>query len=185
MKKILFIIDAQNDFCSKGGSLLCENADNVVNNICELLKTKKFDEVICTIDTHDSTYLSTKEGEKLPVIHCQKDTWGYFINKDIYDALYEHKWYIIHKNSFMLEFDDMIECFDVEKEEYEIYVCGFATDICVLNNALLLKNTVGKWNNVFVIEDCCAGTNSEMHNKAIDIMRTNLITIIRKAFCLV
>lgn len=85
----------------------------------------------------------------------------------------------------MLKFDDMIECFDVEKEEHEIYVCGFATDICVLNNALLLKNTVGKWNNVFVIEGCCAGTNSVMHNKTIDIMRTNLITIIRKAFCLV
>lgn len=39
----------------------------------------------------------------------------------------------------MFEFDDMIECFDVEKEEHEIYVCGFATDICILNNALLLK----------------------------------------------
>ena len=54
-------------------------------------KTKKFDEVICTVDTHDSTCLSTKEDEKLLVIHCQKDTWWYLINKDIYNASYEHK----------------------------------------------------------------------------------------------
>ena len=57
MKKILFIIDAQNDFCSKGGSLLCENADNAISNICELLKTKKFDEVI----SHKLNFTNTVE----------------------------------------------------------------------------------------------------------------------------
>jgi nicotinamidase-related amidase len=178
MKKILFIIDAQNDFCSQGGSLLCKNAESAVGNICDLLETHDFDEVVCTIDTHDKNYLETKEGEMLPVEHCIYGTHGCLLNKNIYDRLYRHKWSTISKNSFMMEFDDMIELLDVERDDYEIYVCGFATDICVLNNALLLKNTVGKWNDGFGIENCCAITSSEIHDKAIEVMKTNLIKIV-------
>ena len=180
MKRILFIIDAQNDFCSPGGSLFCANAENAVNNICELLKTKKFDKVICTMDKHGSDYPETKEGKSITVKHCQHGTWGYLLNRNIYDALYEPEWVVYEKDSFMLDVSDMEQLLDEYSEckEMEIYVCGFATDICVINNALLLKNTFGKKHDIFLIENCCSGTSDEMHKHAVDIMCGNFIDIV-------
>ena len=178
MKKILFIIDAQNDFCSRGGSLVCEHAETAVDNIRRLLETEKFDRIICTLDTHGADYIITKEGQDLPVEHCQKNTWGFLPNRKIYDALYEPSYEVINKNSFMVKPDDLHNYFDTETEKYEIFICGFATDICVLNNALLIKNTLGQLYDVSVIENCCAGTTAEMHVKAIEIMKGNFIKIV-------
>ena len=178
MKKILFIIDAQNDFCTHGGSLMCEFADFAVDNILELLKTEKFDSIICTLDTHGENYLNTIEGRDLPVVHCQHGEWGFLPNRKVYDALYEPSYDVINKNTFMMKPEDLRNRFANINEECDIYVCGFATDICVLNNVLLIKNTLAQANDVYVIDKCCAGTTKDMHCKAIEIMKKNLIKII-------
>lgn len=60
----------------------------------------------------------------------------------------------------------------------EIYVCGFATDICVMNNALLIKGLFPDRFEINVIENCCAGTSTENHNKAIELMKVNHINIL-------
>ncbi len=182
MKKVLFIIDAQNDFCHPDGSLFCHNGQSAVNNIVSLLKDKTFDQIIVTEDHHCDTgivhYLDTNEGKHLPVKHCIDGTWGALLHKDIYIALYEPDYDVIQKYTFMA--DPYVVSNNIisnEDERYEFYICGFATDICVLNNALLLKHLFNEC-EVNVIENCCAGTSENMHDMAIQVMRANHINII-------
>ena len=46
-KKILFIIDAQNDFCHKDGTLPCK-AIGSREQLVKFWENNKFDEVVCT-----------------------------------------------------------------------------------------------------------------------------------------
>lgn len=185
MKSVLYIIDAQNDFCTPGGSLCCANAEPAVRNIIDLLKNNEFDSVACTKDSHDDLYLKTIEGKHLPIKHCIYHTDGWKINQDIYNALYHQKeWLSQEKEQFMLDDYQIEDAFDdmyiEDEEDVKIYVCGFATDICVLNNALILKRHFSNKAEIYVISDCCAGTSEEMHNKALDIMKVNHINVIDK-----
>jgi len=175
-KKILFIVDAQNDFCHKDGTLPCEGHEEAVNNIVKLLDNNKFDEVVCTADTHDDDYKRTTEGKHLPVEHCMEGTWGNFLNKKVYDALYQQHWIVLGKTGFMVKPGSLKNIFN-DDYWYDVYICGFATDICVINNALLLKQFF-PYSEVSLIKNCCAGTSVEMHNKAIDIMAINHINIL-------
>ncbi|MCF0178102.1 MAG: isochorismatase family protein, partial [Bacteroidales bacterium] len=71
-KRVLVVIDMQNDFVS--GSLANKDAQAIVTNI--LSEIEKVDALIFTKDTHPSSYLSSQEGRKLPVEHCIENTWG-------------------------------------------------------------------------------------------------------------
>ena len=79
--KILLVIDVQNDFIT--GALRNEAAIKTLPNIVKLLKTKKFDEVHVTMDTHEKNYLETLEGKKLPVEHCIDGTWGWHMPDEV------------------------------------------------------------------------------------------------------
>lgn len=77
-KKVLIVIDVQNDFVT--GVLGTPEAQAIVPNV-----KKKFDEyknnknyVILTKDTHHSDYADTSEGRKLPE-HCMYGTKGWEI----------------------------------------------------------------------------------------------------------
>ena len=73
---ILVIIDAQNDFCHKDGSLTSKEAQNAVLNIEQLINIQDWDLIVVTRDTHSDNYMHTKEGISLPVPHCIENTWG-------------------------------------------------------------------------------------------------------------
>ena len=77
MKKILIVIDYQNDFVS--GSLGFEGAEKLDAGICRRIAEYREagDEVAFTLDTHASDYLNTQEGRHLPVVHCLKGTEGH------------------------------------------------------------------------------------------------------------
>lgn len=57
MYRLLVIVDAQNDFIT--GSLGSKTADAAVPNIVNLIKRFCWEEVICTMDTHDNDYFDT------------------------------------------------------------------------------------------------------------------------------
>jgi len=76
MKKALFIIDVQNDFCP-GGALPVPEGDKVVPVINELMP--KFDLVIATRDWHPE---KTVHFEKWPV-HCVRNTEGARFHPDL------------------------------------------------------------------------------------------------------
>lgn len=83
MKKILIVIDMQNDFVT--GALGSEAAQTATENIADHIKD--YDMVVFTRDTHDDDYLNTLEGKYLPVQHCVKNTEGWDIVPELTDAI--------------------------------------------------------------------------------------------------
>lgn len=197
MNKILLLVDCQNDFID--GALRNDDAIKAVPNIINKINEGKYKTIIFTRDTHDSTYLETAEGKNLPVEHCIFGTKGWEINHEIYEAannmriaslknpIQEHIGvYTIDKPTFgsvdlirkinTLLFFNHPEIFN----DYEIEVCGFCTDICVISNVLLLKANFYENVNITVDASCCAGVTPEKHNAALDVMESCQIKIINK-----
>lgn len=88
-KKILVVVDAQNDFITGVlGNKECNVATNV---IADEIRSGKYDDVIFTRDTHDENYLNTQEGRKLPVAHCIKGTNGWEVDARLKAAMKERE----------------------------------------------------------------------------------------------
>lgn len=51
----------------------------------------------------------------------------------------------------------------------EIHICGTATNICVLSNAVILQNQYPQA-ELYIHKSACASYDNELHEKAIDIM---------------
>ncbi len=164
MKKLLLIIDMQNDFID--GSLGTKEAEEIVKNVAE--KAASFDgDVIFTRDTHFENYLDTEEGKNLPVKHCIKGTAGW----EICDALKNTEVYkksrIIDKLTFgSSELAGVIS----EEKPDEVYIVGLCTDICVISNAMIVK-AFSPETVITVYSDCCAGVTPESHQNALNAMK--------------
>lgn len=178
MANILLVVDPQNDFIT--GALGSEYARSIVPKIVE--KINNFDGLICvSVDKHDEGYPRTREGSHIPS-HCIFGTEGFDINPDIYAALKNHGDVdILQKSHFSLAEHDLswIICNafnDDELENDSITIVGYATDICVISNALALHNRFDV--DVVVDTSCCAGTSKEAHAAALMVMKSCLIDII-------
>ena len=169
MKKLLIVVDMQNDFVT--GVLGTKEAQMIVPDMVEYIKS--FDgQIVFTRDTHDENYLSTEEGKKLPVVHCIKGTEGWEIipelqfltkDRDIYD-----------KPSFgSLALADTLRSTSFS----EIQLCGVCTGICVISNAILAKAAEPD-TPVKVLGKLCACVTPESHNTALEAMKTCQIDII-------
>lgn len=67
MNKLLVVVDMQNDFID--GTLGTNEAVSIVPMVEK--KIVQWDgDIVCTLDTHSEDYITTKEGQKLPVVHC-------------------------------------------------------------------------------------------------------------------
>lgn len=180
MRKILVIVDLQNDFID--GALANPAAKAIIPNVVNLINSnaKKYDKIICTLDTHYADYMYTVEGQNLPVAHCIKMTHGWLINSEIKDALSiveksdKEKVVYIEKNTFgAFELPYHI---GQNMEDVEIDFVGTCTGVCVINNVALAKaanpNAV-----INVYENLCACVTPESHNRAIEQMKFNHINI--------
>ena len=170
MKKVLVVIDMQNDFIN--GALGTKEAEAIV----PLVKKKVMDAkknnipVIFTRDTHTSLYLMTQEGTKLPIEHCIKGTQGY----EICSELKKEATVIFDKPTFgSVELAQFI----TDSIYTEIELCGLCTDICVISNAMLLKAFLPEA-QITVDSSCCAGTTPENHKNALSAMKICQIEII-------
>ena len=169
MSKILVVIDMQNDFIT--GSLGTAEAQKIVDKVADRIES--FDgEVVFTMDTHASIYLSTREGKNLPVQHCIRGSEGWRLNKKI-ESLSEHR-RIFEKPTFgSIELANYI----VDGDYTEIELVGLCTDICVISNALLLKAYLPEA-KISVNAACCAGVTPESHENALSAMKMCQIEII-------
>ena len=166
--KTLIIVDIQNDFVS--GSLGSAEAEAIIEPVCDLIRSWKGD-IIVTLDTHGCDYLETREGQMLPVPHCIKPTNGWQLNEEVAKALsMKPRVKYVEKSSFGQFYWDI-------DDEGEIVIVGLVTNICIINNALIMRNLFPN-RQISVIADCCAGTTPEDHKKALDIMKTNHINIL-------
>ena len=180
-RKVLAVIDVQNDFIT--GSLRNEEAIKKVPNIVKKIRNFKGDAIFYTMDTHSENYLSTKEGEKLPVVHCVKGTEGWEIEANVKAALEDAK---LRNIKVVCVEKPTFGSYDLVEEikrvslwaDLDIEFVGFCTDICVVSNALLVKAAFYDKARVSVIEDCCAGVTPETHFAACKTMQMCQIDVI-------
>lgn len=173
MKKILVVIDMQNDFIN--GSLGSDEAQNVVDAVSEKIKEYDVKNIYVTRDTHTEDYLNTNEGRHLPVIHCIKNSKGWQLNEKIETAT--EGAVVIDKTTFAsVELADLLKA-ENNKEALEIELVGLCTDICVISNALLLKTFMPEV-SIKVDSSCCAGVTPDSHKMALETMKMCQIDVI-------
>ena len=172
MRKLLLVIDMQNDFID--GSLGTKEAEAIIENVKAKILAYPARDVIATLDTHEANYLNTQEGRNLPVEHCIRGTEGWRIRSDIAELLTEAKLY--EKPTFgSVRLAEDLKTLS-ETEEIELELVGLCTDICVASNALLLKAMMPEV-RISVGASCCAGVAPEKHAAALETMRSCQIYI--------
>lgn len=182
MKKILVVVDCQNDFIS--GALRNEEAIKKIPNIVKKIRGFKGDAIYVTRDSHQANYMDTKEGQKLPVAHCIYGTDGWRIEDNIQAALNDAKLRnirttYIDKPTFGSDLL-AIALDNLSREGAEIEFIGFCTDICVISNVLLAKAKVYETAEITVDASCCAGVTVESHNAALATMKMCQINVINE-----
>lgn len=177
MKRVLIVVDMQNDFVS--GTLGTPEAQAIEPKVCD--KIRQFDgEILYTLDSHTEDYLNTQEGKRLPVPHCIIETEGWLPTPAVWEALGSRnatcEANLLAKNAFGdLDLPPRIrERFDSAPDE--IVLVGLCTDICVISNAMLLKSAFPE-TRIVVDAACCAGGTPEAHQTALNAMRPCQIDI--------
>ena len=173
MRKLLIVIDMQNDFID--GALGTKEAEAIVENVKAKIRTYDPADVIATRDTHEANYLQTQEGRNLPVEHCIRGTDGWQVRPDIAELLTEARVYDKPTFGSVKLAADLREL--SEREDLELEIIGLCTDICVVSNALLLKAAMPEV-PITVDSACCAGVTPATHEAALATMRTCQINVI-------
>ena len=166
MKKLLIVVDYQNDFVD--GALGFKGADKIAPRIAELIKKFKDnnDEVVFTYDTHDSDYLETTEGAYLPLPHCIEGTKGWELYPSINELVGDSKTFIKHA------FGSKELGQYIEKKKYdEIYLCGLVSDICVFSNAVIAKSFASPYCRIKIVRDATSSFDLSMQEKAFDVLK--------------
>ena len=175
MKRILVVVDMQNDFVD--GALGTKEAVAIVPNVAKKIREFDGDEIFVTYDTHYDNYLSTLEGQKLPIPHCIDGSYGHELNEEVKAALAGKQYKDVIKAGF--------GSFSITRglkdrypgEEMEIELVGLCTDICVVSNALIMR--AGYPNAKITVDaSCCAGVTPETHLAALTTMKCCQIDVI-------
>lgn len=174
MKKLLVVIDYQNDFVS--GTLGFNDAVRLEDYLVELIKKyhKNKDDVIFTYDCNQENYLDTQEGKNLPIVHCIENSQGWQLYGKINDLAKNDK--KILKNTFgSLELGNYLK----DKDYNEITLVGVVSNICVISNAVIIKAALPE---ATIIIDCkgIASNDSLLQEKAIDLMANLHMKIINE-----
>ena len=174
-KKILIVIDMQNDFVD--GSLGAPEAKSIVMNVREKIfdyRISNNNYIYYTQDTHYENYLNTLEGKKLPVEHCINKTTGWEIVPDLRVHLRVNGELVLKETFGYINWENVL---GYEEEIGHIELVGLCTDICVISNALILRALYPN-TRIFVDSKCCAGTTPEKHEAALKVMESCQIDII-------
>jgi nicotinamidase-related amidase len=174
MRKILIVIDMQNDFID--GALGTPEAAAIVENVKEKIRSYPKEDVFATRDSHTTDYMYTQEGKNLPVPHCIRGTDGWQIRPDIAELIFPD--HVIDKPTFgSTTLARIMETLDEHSPEgISIEIVGLCTDICVVSNALLLKAFMPEV-PISCDAACCAGVTPQSHDAAIATMRACQIQI--------
>lgn len=183
MKKILVVVDMQNDFVS--GSLGSEEAKAIVPNVVKKIEEYKNnkDIIIATFDTHSDNYLSTQEGYKLPVKHCIEGTEGWELNEQILNSIDGgKKHYYITKDSFgtlklVKKIKKLLADASENLNDYQIELVGLCFDICVVSNAIVLKSAFPE-TKIVVDLSCTAATSKEAFDATKTVMKSCQIDMV-------
>ena len=158
MKKLLVVVDMQNDFLT--GSLGSQHACAIIPEVKAVIEDcrRAGTDIIFTRDTHEENYMSTQEGKKLPVPHCIRGTDGW----QIADGLHQGE-LVFDKPTFgSVALAEYVR----EKGYEDVLLIGVCTDICVISNAFLIKAFLPE-TKVRIKASTCAGVTMESHERAL------------------
>lgn len=170
MKKVLVIVDPQNDFIT--GSLAVKTASEKMDALVNHLWETEYDAIFVTLDSHPENHCSFDiNGGEWPV-HCISLYEGWDIPGDLErildirsqmencDVHYFHKGNDPEKEEYSIldneedgyKFRVWLEELDVQ-EGVEINICGIAGDYCVLET---IKGLNKLFDNIKVLQDYTA-----------------------------
>lgn len=185
--KILLLVDAQ--ICFESGCLGSAYAQEIVPYICRKIKEKKEEGYFCilTEDTHGKNYLNTREGRILSVVHGVpgEESTGWEIIPAIRESACETGDFCFLQKADFGTFDipDTISEF-IGPDAHEpdgagmtIYIMGYCTDVCVITNAIILRQQFPEA-TIIVDSQGCAGVTRERHMAALEVMRSCQITVV-------
>lgn len=190
--RVLLVVDVQNDFCP-GGSLAVEGGDEVVAVINRI--SPAFARIVATQDWHPTGHLSfasSHPGRKpleivdvggIPQVlwpdHCVQGTPG----AELHPRLDTRGAWVILRKGIRVEIDSYSAFFENDRATStglapclrglgigEVFVCGLATDYCVLASAL---DGVSLGFEVTIVQDACRGVDRPPGSveKALERMR--------------
>lgn len=172
MKRLLLVIDYQNDFVS--GALGFPGAEALDGLIAEKIREYRNTggDIAFTMDTHDPSYSSTQEGRKLPVPHCFAGTSGWQLYGETAKAADPKDSYFSKPTFPSLDLANWIKTQDYDQVE----LCGLVSYICVLSNAIMVKAALPEAELV-VDARCTAGPDKGLTDKALDMMACVHVTL--------
>ena len=176
--KVLIVVDMQNDFVTD--ALGTAEAVAIVPAVVERVKRAQEtgERIFFTRDTHESAYLQTQEGQKLPVEHCIRDSKGWEIVPQL-KALSEAPGVtVLDKPTFgSTVLGETLRELDGKEPIEAITLVGLCTDICVISNALLAKAFLPEV-PIRVEAACCAGVTPASHENALEAMKVCQIEVV-------
>lgn len=175
MKKLLVVIDYQNDFVD--GSLGFDGAEKLDGPIVERIRKYRQEghDVAFTRDTHYEDYLTTQEGKRLPVVHCLKGSHGWELFGETGRAVQEGD-EIIDKPTFG---SMALGQLAISGEYDEVELVGLVSNICVMTNAAILKTALPE--AVITVNAALTASNdAEMNRKALDVMEGIQVNVINR-----
>jgi len=171
MKKLLLIIDYQNDFVKSDGLLTAgEPAQAIEGSLVQRINafSAAGADVLCTMDTHNEAAWQKGHPESMAYnLHCAENTEGW----QLYGALADLGLETLTKSSYILDYTDI----DWLVRQYNVIeLAGVVTDICVLQNAMALYNHAANQNIPITFQvsaDCVASFDQAAHLWALDYMQ--------------
>ena len=154
MKRILLIVDPQNDFIT--GTLAVPGAKSMMLKLAEY-DFAKYDYVCVTMDSHPENHMSFKENGGIWPKHCVTYTNGWdmpeYLNEALKDANFVscyHKGTNPETEEYSI-FDNNEDGFTLHtqikelmrQEDVYVDVCGIAGDYCVLETIKGLRKFMG------------------------------------------
>ena len=166
----LIIIDMQKDFHP--------NEDTVKYIKKFLANNSKKYKLVFTMDEHDSDNYDKYQESKIYLPHCVKGTVGAEIVDDLKIFKEDENSKVIKKDTFgSYELANYLWGLYIYEELDIVTLMGVCTDICVLNNALNLRNILPE-TRIIVDAAGCNGTSPEMHKWALALTKANAIEVI-------
>lgn len=178
MKKLLIVVDYQNDFVN--GSLGCPQAAALEHGIADKIREYRDmggdAQIIFTMDTHDRHYMDSQEGKNLPVPHCMDGEDGWQLYGEVAGLKGEHD-LVFSKPTFgSLELADYLRNRGSEYESVEF--CGVVTNICVISNMAVVKAAMPDVPQI-VNANLVASNDDALQEAALKVMESLHVQVIR------
>lgn len=185
MKRLLIVVDYQNDFVD--GALGFEGAELLDERIAAKIDEYRDtgDYVSFTFDTHHKDYLETFEGTNLPIPHCIEGTPGHELYGQVATKLHESD-DVFLKPTFgsTALFERLLKRQSVAAAIgalpfASIELVGLVSNMCVLSNAVIARTACPDV-PIIIDAECTAAPDSDMNEKALDIMEGLQIRVINR-----